>query len=90
MHTQPSVSIKPAFYEFIHLIESRIIFAREILCENYNNMSNFFNLEIWVPVTTVLVVLIASGLIIVLVLRLRKRRRSIKRNSEAELIRGVP
>ena len=49
-------------------------------------MSKFFNLEIWVPVTTVLVVLIASGLIIVLVIHLRKRRRSIKRNSQAELV----
>ena len=90
MHTQPSVSIKPAelFYEFIYSFKSRKIFAREILCENYKNMSLFFNLEVWVPVTTVLVVLVASGLIIVLVLHLRKRRqrRSIKRNSEAELV----
>ena len=50
-------------------------------------MSQFFNLEVWVPVTTVLVVLVASGLIIVLVhLRKRRQRRSIKRNSEAELV----
>ena len=50
-------------------------------------MSKLFNLEIWVPVTTVLVVMIVSGLIIVLVhLRKRRQRQSIKRNSEAELV----
>ena len=50
-------------------------------------MSKLFNLEIWVPVTTVLVVMIVSGLIIILVhLRKRRQRQSIKRNSEAELV----
>ena len=52
-------------------------------------MSQFFNLNVWVPVATVLVVLVTSGLIIVLVrhLKIRKRQqRSIKRNSEAELV----
>ena len=51
-------------------------------------MSQFLNLNVWVPVATVLVVLVTSGLIIVLVRHLKRKRqpRSIKRNSEAELI----
>ena len=51
-------------------------------------MSQFLNLNVWVPVATVLVVLVASGLIIALVRHLKRKRqsRSIKRNSEAELV----
>ena len=51
-------------------------------------MSQFLNLNVWVPVATVLVVLVTSGLIIVLVRHLKRKRqpRSIKRNSEAELV----
>ena len=52
-------------------------------------MSQFLNLNVWVPVATVLVVLVASGLIIVLVRHLKRKRQqrySIKRNSEAELV----
>ena len=48
----------------------------------------FLNWNLWVPVATVLVVLVTSGLIIVLVRHLKRKRqqRSIKRNSEAELV----
>ena len=51
-------------------------------------MGQFLNLNVWVPVATVLVVLVTSGLIIVLVRHLKRKRqqRSIKRNSEAELV----
>ena len=57
-------------------------------------MRQFLNLNVWVPVATVLVVLVTSGLIIVLVRHLKRKRqqRSIKRNSEAELVinREIP
>ena len=51
-------------------------------------MSQFLNLNVWVPVATVLIVLVTSALIIVLVRHLKRKRqqRSIKRNSEAELV----
>ena len=51
-------------------------------------MSQFLNSNVWVPVATVLVVLVTSGLITVLVRHLQRKRqqRSIKRNSEAELV----
>ena len=51
-------------------------------------MSQFLNLNVWVPVATVLVVLVTSGLVIFLVRHLKRKRQqrySIKRNSEAEL-----
>ena len=52
-------------------------------------MSQFLNSNVWVPVATVLVVLVTSGLIIILVRHLKRKRQqrySIKRNSEAELV----
>ena len=52
-------------------------------------MSQFLNLNEWVPVATVLVVLVTSGLVIFLVRHLKRKRQqrySIKRNSEAELV----